>query len=60
MNRRNIEYKLRHVLKYYLCCRHYKKLDALKKSKDKRHLYLNRAGRKLRDDMDIVSLIRME
>ena len=54
MNRRNIEYKSKHVIMYYLCCRNRKKLDDMNTKADKRDLYINKITKKLKDDMDIV------
>ena len=54
MNRRNIEYKTKHVIMYFLCCRNRKKIRDLNTETGKRDLYLNKITKKLKDDMDIV------
>ena len=58
MNRRNLEYKTKHVVMYFLCCRHRKKLKDLNTKAGKRDLYLNKIRNKLMDDMDIVQQIK--
>ena len=57
MNRRNFEYSLRNALRYYFNCRSSSSLN--KKNKDKRDLYLNKGINKLKDDLDIVQLLKL-
>ena len=60
INRRTFEYGFRHVFRYYLkcfCCRSHK---SLKQTHDgKRDMYFDRASRKLKKDLDIVTLLQI-
>ena len=60
MNRRNFEYSLRNALRYYFNCNQYRSFESLKKkNKDKRDLYLNKGISKLKEDLDIVQLLKL-
>ena len=57
MNRRNFEYSLKHLFKYFCLCRSLRRNDKLRQGPAKRDLYLNRAIVKLKKDMSIVKLL---
>ena len=58
INRRTFEYGLRHVFRYYLKCIFCRSRNTLRKVADgKRDIYFDRASRKLKKDLDIVTLL---
>ena len=59
MNRRTLEYSLKHVLCFYFKCLFCRNANSLRKLKDgKREIYFQRAEHKLRKNLDIVQLLR--
>ena len=57
MNRRNFEYSLRHLFKYFLGCRNCRNNKSLKYGPSKRDLYLNRIIVKLKSALSVNSLL---
>ena len=59
MNRRNFDYSLKKAMQYFCKCRNFRSSKFLKeKPESKVDLYLNKGIEKLKEDLDIVQLLR--
>ena len=59
MNRRNFDYSLKKTMQYFCKCNNFRSSKFLKeKPKSKVDLYLNKGIEKLKEDLDIVQLLR--
>lgn len=59
MNRRNFDYSLKKAMKYFFKCNSFRSSKFLKeKPESKVDLYLNKGIEKLKEDLDIVQLLR--
>ena len=59
MNRRNFDYSLKQAIKYFWKCNDLRSKKFLKKSpQTKVDLYLDKGIKRLKEDLDIVQLLR--